>query len=80
MSEEGFREREVLRARRESLERLRGKGIEPFALNLESVLGVREPHRIEDVREEFGALGPVSSVQTCARWPVGSSSSGTWAS
>ena len=58
MSEEGFREREVLRARRESLERLRGKGIEPFALNLESVLGVREPHRIEDVREEFGALGP----------------------
>jgi len=58
MSEEGFREREVLRARRESLERLRAKGIEPFALNLESVLGVREPHRIEDVREEFGALGP----------------------
>jgi len=58
MTEEGFREREVLKARRETLERLRAKGIEPFALNLESALGVREPASVEAIREEFGALGP----------------------
>ncbi len=58
MSEEGFREREVLKARRETLERLRAKGIEPFALNLESALGVQEPDRIDAIREEFGPLGP----------------------
>ena len=58
MTEEGFREREVLKARRETLERLRAKGIEPFALNLESVLGVPEPDRIDAVREEFGGLEP----------------------
>jgi lysyl-tRNA synthetase class 2 len=58
MPEEGFREREVLKARRETLERLRAKGIEPFALNLESALGVREPDRIDAIREEFGGLGP----------------------
>jgi lysyl-tRNA synthetase class 2 len=58
MTEEGFREREVLKARRETLERLRAKGIEPFALNLESTLGVSEPDRIDAVRKEFGALGP----------------------
>jgi lysyl-tRNA synthetase class 2 len=58
MTEEGFREREVLKARRETLERLRAKGIEPFALNLESALGVQEPNRIDAIREEFGGLGP----------------------
>jgi len=58
MTEEGFREREVLKARRETLERLRAKGIEPFALNLESALGVPEPDRIEAIREEFSELGP----------------------
>ena len=58
MTEEGFREREVLKARRETLERLRAKGIEPFALNLESALGLPEPDRIKAIREEFGALGP----------------------
>ena len=58
MTEEGFREREVLKARRETLERLRAKGIEPFALNLESALGVPEPDRIDAVREEFGGLEP----------------------
>jgi lysyl-tRNA synthetase class 2 len=58
MTEEGFREREVLKARRETLERLRAKGFEPFALNLESTLGVSEPDRIDAVRKEFGALGP----------------------
>jgi lysyl-tRNA synthetase class 2 len=58
MTEEGFREREVLKGRREALERLRAKGIEPFALNLESALGVPEPDRIEAIREEFSELGP----------------------
>jgi len=58
MTEEGFREREVLKARRETLDRLRAKGIEPFALNLESALGVQEPNRIDAIREEFGGLGP----------------------
>jgi lysyl-tRNA synthetase class 2 len=56
MTEERFREREVLKARRESLERLRAKGIEPFALNLQAALGVPAPDRIEDVRREFGSL------------------------
>jgi lysyl-tRNA synthetase, class II len=58
MTEEGFREREVLKARRETLQRLRAEGIEPFALNLESALGVQEPDRIDAIREEFGGLGP----------------------
>ena len=58
MPEEGFREREVLKSRRETLERLRAEGIEPFALNLESALGVAEPDRIDAIREEFGGLGP----------------------
>jgi lysyl-tRNA synthetase class 2 len=58
MTEEGFREREVLKARRETLERLRARGIEPFALNLESALGVQEPDRIDAIREEFAGLGP----------------------
>jgi lysyl-tRNA synthetase, class II len=58
MPEEGFREREVLKSRRETLKRLRAEGIEPFALNLESALGVREPDRIDAIREEFGGLGP----------------------
>jgi len=58
MTEDGFREREVLKARRETLERLRAKGVEPYALNLESALGVQEPDRIDAVRKEFGGLGP----------------------
>lgn len=58
MSDEGFREREVLQGRRDSLERLRAQGVEPFALNLESALGVPEPDRIEGIREEFGSLPP----------------------
>ncbi len=58
MTEEGFREREVLKARRETLERLRAKGVEPYALNLDSALGVQEPDRIDAVRKEFGGLGP----------------------
>jgi lysyl-tRNA synthetase, class II len=57
MTEEGFREREVLKARRETLERLRAGGIEPFALSLESALGVQEPDRIDAIRLEFGGLG-----------------------
>jgi lysyl-tRNA synthetase, class II len=58
MTEEGFREREVLKARRETLERLRAEGIEPFALSLVSALGVQEPDRVDAIRKEFGGLGP----------------------
>jgi lysyl-tRNA synthetase class 2 len=58
MTEEGFREREVLKARRETMERLRAEGIEPFALSLESALGVREPDRVDAIREAFEGLGP----------------------
>jgi lysyl-tRNA synthetase class 2 len=58
MTEEGFREREVLKARRETLQRLRAGGIEPFALSLESALGMQESDRIEAIREEFAGLGP----------------------
>ena len=56
--EERGREAEVLRARRDSLERLRARGIEPFALSLRSALGVDEPDRAADVRNAFGDLEP----------------------
>jgi lysyl-tRNA synthetase, class II len=49
------REREVLRTRRESRERL---GDLAFALSLEHALGVAEPDPVSAVRQEFGALGP----------------------
>ncbi len=49
------REREVLRARRESRERL---GERAFALSLEQALGVREADTTSDIREAFGAVGP----------------------
>ena len=44
MTEEGFREREVLKARRDSLERLRAKGIEPFALTFDVTAHAAELH------------------------------------
>ena len=47
------REREVLRTRRESRERL---GDRAFALNLEQALGVTEPDTASSVREAFGRL------------------------
>jgi lysyl-tRNA synthetase class 2 len=40
----GGREREVLQARKDSLERLRGKGIEPFALTFEPTAHAAELH------------------------------------
>jgi lysyl-tRNA synthetase class 2 len=52
MPEEGRgREEEVLAARRESLERLRLKGVEPFALRYEPTA------RAGELRERFGGLG-----------------------
>jgi lysyl-tRNA synthetase class 2 len=48
------REREVLRTRRESRERL---GDRAFALNLEQALGVPEPDTASRIREAFGKLG-----------------------
>jgi lysyl-tRNA synthetase class 2 len=51
----GSREREVLRARRESRDRL---GEHAFALNLERAIGVAEPDRIDHIRGEFGTLAP----------------------
>ncbi len=50
MSEEGFREREVLKSRRDSLERLRAKGIEPFAFSFD-VSG-----HAADLHERYTAL------------------------
>ena len=47
------REREVLRTRRESRERL---GDRAFALNLEQALGVPEPDTASSIREGFGKL------------------------
>jgi lysyl-tRNA synthetase class 2 len=47
------REREVLRTRRESRERL---GDRAFALNLEQALGVSEPDTASSIREAFGRL------------------------
>ena len=54
MTEEGHREREVLGARWESLERLRAKGIEPFALGFEP-----DAHAV-DLHERHAALVPDS--------------------
>jgi len=54
MSEEGPREREVLAARRESLEVLRARGVEPFALGF-------EPDALAaDIRARYGSLAPNS--------------------
>ncbi len=49
------REREVLRTRRDSRERL---GDRAFALNLEQALGVIEPDPASSIREAFGGLEP----------------------
>ncbi len=49
------REREVLKARRSSRERL---GDHAFALNLRQVLAVSEPDPASAIRNEFGTLGP----------------------
>ena len=49
------REREVLRTRRESRDRL---GDRAFALNLEQALGVPEPDTASSIRDAFGALEP----------------------
>ncbi|MEX1046004.1 MAG: lysine--tRNA ligase [Actinomycetota bacterium] len=63
---EGHREKEVLKSRRDSLERLRSKGIEPFALDYEVDARAAELHerfgelaadRIED--ERFSIAGRV---------------------
>jgi lysyl-tRNA synthetase, class II len=48
------REREVLKARRSSRERL---GNDAFALNLEQALDVAEPGSVSGIRDEFGTLG-----------------------
>ena len=49
------REREVLKARRSSRERL---GDRAFALNLQQALAVSEPDPASAIRNEFGTLGP----------------------
>jgi lysyl-tRNA synthetase class 2 len=65
----GSRGDQVLAARRESLERLRASGVEPFALNLQQAIGVSEPDRVSEVRAQFGALEAgqtTDSVRTVA--------------
>jgi lysyl-tRNA synthetase class 2 len=52
------REAAVLGARRESLERLREGGMEPFALSLQATLGTVEPSPTTAIRAEFGGLAP----------------------
>jgi lysyl-tRNA synthetase, class II len=49
------REREVLRTRRDSRDRL---GERAFALNLEQALGVPEPNTASSIQDGFGALEP----------------------
>jgi lysyl-tRNA synthetase class 2 len=53
----GGREREVLRARRESLERLRARGVEPFAFGFDP-----DAHAAE-LRERYADLEPDSRTQ-----------------
>ena len=52
------REAEILAARRESLARLADAGMDPFALTLETALGVAEPDPIAGIHREFGDLAP----------------------
>jgi lysyl-tRNA synthetase class 2 len=52
------REAAVLAARRDSLDRLRGAGMDPFALSLRSTLGTEEPTPTTAIRAEFGSLEP----------------------
>ena len=52
------REAEILAARRESLARLADAGMDPFALTLETALGVAEPDAIVGIHREFGDLAP----------------------
>jgi lysyl-tRNA synthetase, class II len=55
--EEGSqREAAILAARRESLERLRAAGMEPYALTLASALDVEAPEPIAGVRAQFAGL------------------------
>ena len=56
--ESSSRENEVLAARRDSLDRLFAAGIAPFALTLETALGVEDATPIDVVRAEFGSLEP----------------------
>ena len=56
--EGGGREAEVLAARRESLRRLEEAGIPPFALSLETALGVAEPDPVDGIQAAFSDLPP----------------------
>jgi lysyl-tRNA synthetase class 2 len=67
--ERSGREAEVLGARRESLRRLEEAGVPPFALSLETALGVREPDPIAAIQARSGDLAPgdiVDDVRTVA--------------
>ncbi|MGH2591367.1 MAG: amino acid--tRNA ligase-related protein, partial [Actinomycetota bacterium] len=66
--EPGAREREVLKARRESRERL---GPKAFAMNLEEALGVREPSTSDEVRAEFEGSVPAGEVTDAVRTVAG---------
>jgi lysyl-tRNA synthetase class 2 len=66
--EPGAREREVLKARRESRERL---GPRAFAMNLEEALGVREPSTSAEVRAEFEGSVPDGEVIDAVRTVAG---------
>jgi len=55
--EAGAREREVLKARRDSLERLRAAGVEPFAFDFAVT------HATSDVRERHSTLDPATETE-----------------
>jgi lysyl-tRNA synthetase, class II len=64
----GGRERDVLKARRESRGRL---GDKAFALNLEQALGVREPSVSASIRGEFGHSVPDGELTDAIRTVAG---------
>src|SRR2546428_8399168 len=61
MTEEGGRLEEVVRAGRESLERLRARGVEPFALHFQPTASLAQ------IRERHGSMPPDQQAAERAR-------------
>ena len=59
-------ERDVIGARRAALERLRAAGVEPFAMSLQTALGVAEADTAAALRAGHGDLGPDARSETTA--------------
>ena len=65
MTEEGGRLEEVLRARRESLERLRARGVEPFALHFQPTFA-KAHHNLAATLADEGRLAEAIEHYTAA--------------